>query len=291
MPAKPSVQAVGICHKRVGDLVVTAINDGYLDGSLDLVTQVSKDEAAAAQRASCRSIPPRLTINAFLVQADGGRPILIDTGAGTNFGPSGGKLAEGLKLAGVEPAEIGTVLITHAHPDHTGGLAAGGSAVFSNAELVLGQAEADHWLADGALERAPEGARPYFQGAQAAIAPYKGRLRTVSSGEVVPGVTAVAAPGHTPGHTAYRIDSAGQSLLIWGDIVHLPGIQFALPGAGVVFDVDGKQAVETRRRMFDMAASSELTVAGMHGEFPAFGRVVRDGQAYRFLPDSWVSEI
>ncbi|RYF19471.1 MAG: MBL fold metallo-hydrolase [Oxalobacteraceae bacterium] len=112
---------------------------------------------------------------------------------------------------------------------------------------------------------------------------------TFDGGEVLPGITAVPLPGHTPGHTGFRLDGGSRSLLVWGDIVHLPQVQAPEPEAGVVFDVDGDQAVRTRRRMLDEAATDRLLVAGMHTEFPGLANVIREGAGYRIVPELWAT--
>ena len=280
----------GVLRWNLGDLTVTAINDGWFQGSLDLATNIDTAEAGALQRAGFRSEAPKVTLNAFLVTGPGRRPVLIDTGYG-HFGPDTmGRVAAALGLAGVSPGEIETVLISHLHPDHAGGLVTEtGEAVFANAELVLHADEAAHWLTDEALSKAPDDAKPYFENARKAVAPYASRMREQTGGEVAPGITAVPLPGHTPGHCGFRIVSGEASLLMWTDIVHLPAIQFKRPQAGVVFDVDGAQARETRRRILDEVASERTFIAGSHLEFPALGYVAREGEGYSFVPELWVA--
>ena len=233
----------GVLRWSLGDLTITVMNDGYLQGSLDLVTGIAREEAGALQAAGFRAQDPRITLNAFLITGPGRKPILIDSGMGSFGGPSLGRVPAALAAAGVAPETIETVLLTHLHPDHAGGLIAGeGVARFPNAELVVHADEAAHWLDDGALSRAPHDAKPYFEMARQATAPYGGRLRTITGGTVAPGIEAVPLPGHTPGHTGYRVTSGDASLLMWADVVHLPAIQFKQPEAGMVFDTDGDQA-------------------------------------------------
>lgn len=280
----------GVLRWTLGDLTVTALNDGYLQGSLGLVTGIAEEEAGALQAAGFRASDPRITLNAFLITGRGRKPLMIDTGMGSFGGDSLGRVPAALTAAGVRPEDIGTILLTHLHPDHAGGLiGAEGKARYPNAELVLHSDEADHWLGDGALSRAPDDAKPYFEIAHKATAPYAGRLRTITSGEVAPGITAVPLPGHTPGHTGYLISSGSETLLMWADIVHLPAIQFRRPEAGVVFDVDGDQARETRKGLLDRTASERSFIAGAHLEFPALGYVARDRQGYSFVPELWVA--
>ncbi|MCC0805136.1 MBL fold metallo-hydrolase [Methylobacterium sp. W2] len=280
----------GVLRWSLGDLTVTVLNDGYLQGSLDLVTGIGSDEAGSLQAAGFRAQAPRITLNAYLIEGPGRKPILIDSGMGRFGGDTLGRVPAALAATGVSPSDIETVLLTHLHPDHAGGLIHDdGSAAYPNAELVLHQAESAHWLADEAISRAPEGARPYFENAQKAVAPYAGRVRTMTDAEVLPGITAVPLPGHTPGHTGFRIVSGSASLLMWADIVHLPAIQFKRPEATMVFDVDPDEARAVRKRMLDEVSSERTFVTGGHLEFPALGYVAREGGAYSFVPELWVA--
>ncbi|KQU04979.1 MBL fold metallo-hydrolase [Methylobacterium sp. Leaf469] len=280
----------GVLRWTLGDLTVTVLNDGYLPGSLDLVVGIDTDEAGSLQAAGFRARDPRITLNAFLITGPGRAPILIDTGMGRFGGDTLGRVPAALAAAGVRAEDVGTVLLTHLHPDHAGGLVtADGSATFVNAELVVHADESAHWLDEGALSRAPEGAKPYFENAAKATSPYAGRLRTVTGGEVAPGITMVPLPGHTPGHSGYRIVSGDHALLMWADIVHLPAIQFKRPDAGMVFDVDVDAARQVRRRILDEVATDRTFIAGAHLEFPALGYVARDGAAYSFVPELWVA--
>lgn len=295
-PKQPTRQTPGVHHFAFGDIVVTALNDGMLGAPMldffDFVTNVSRREAEAMHRAAFLAVPPRLAVNCYLVYlAD--RLVLIDGGCGAVFGPSLGRLAGNLAALGVKPADIDTVLVTHLHPDHVGGLVdAGGQAVFPNAELVVHAVESAYWSDPAVLAAAPEGQEQQaVRLSLATIAAYRDRTRSVTGGEVLGGVTAVPAPGHTPGHTGWLIASGGDGLLVWGDIVHLPGLQFARPDAGMAFDVDGALAIATRRRILDMAATDRLCVAGMHMDFPGFGHVVRAGSGYAFIGEPWNGEL
>lgn len=288
--AAATVPLPGILRYSIGDLTVTVMNDGWFEAGVDaLVTGISNEEAVELQKASHRPEKPLVTLNAFLITGPDRKPILIDTGYG-HFGPETlGRVADALTAAGVRPDEIGTVLLSHLHPDHVGGLLNDDdTGRFPNAQILLNADEAAHWLPDDKLAQAPDDAKPYFENARKALAPYDGRVRTFTSGEVAPGIEAVPLPGHTPGHTGFRITSRGASLLMWTDIVHLPAIQFANPTAGVGFDVDGDKARETRSRILDEVADTGVLIAGSHLEFPALGFVARDGSGYRFVPQLWV---
>jgi glyoxylase-like metal-dependent hydrolase (beta-lactamase superfamily II) len=288
---KPTKQVPGVYHQTLGDLTITAINDGYLPASFDYINNIDPAEGSKLLAAGFRADPPRFTVNAFVVHTPSGI-VLIDSGCGPGMGPTLGRAHANLTAAGVDPADVKTILITHLHPDHIGGLTdADGKARFPNAELVLNAAEAAFWLPPEALEKAPDGAKDYFRAAQGATAPYKDRMRTLTSGEAVSGIAIVPEPGHTPGHSGWLIASGGSSLLIWGDIVHVPGIQFAHPRVGLVFDADVEQAYQTRLRILDMVATDRVMVAGMHLDFPTFGHVEKRGDAYGFIPTVWSPEL
>ncbi len=286
-PSRPDRQPAGVHHHPVGDIVVSALNDGMFEGAFDWLVGVDPAEAEALHQAAFRAVPPRVTVNAFLLRLPD-RLLLVDSGCGSAMGPDMGRLAGNLAAAGAAPGEVDVVLATHLHPDHVGGLVdADGRAVFPNAELVVHEAEPRFWADDAIMAQASDDHRPFFGLARATLAAYGNRLRQVSGGEVLPGVTVVPEPGHTPGHTGWLVTSGGASLLIWGDIVHMPGVQFARPEAGIGFDVDGAQAIATRQRIMDMAATDRLLVAGMHLDFPAFGHVARAGTGYAFVPEVW----
>ena len=283
---EPVGQVLGAYDHLVGDIRVTALNDGMFGADFAWVTQIDPAESARLHAAGFRPIPPRITVNAFLLRG-GGRTVLVDSGCGGVMGPTVGRLGANLMAIGVAPEAIDAVLVTHLHPDHVGGLVAEGKAVLPRAELIVHEAELPFWRDDAVLAGAPDEMRRFVLLARAALDAYAARMRPVSGGEVLPGVTAMPLAGHTPGHTGWMISSGGESLLIWGDVVHMPGIQFACPGAGMGFDVDGAQAIATRQRVMDMAATDRLWVAGMHLDFPAFGHLARAGAGYAFVPEVW----
>jgi glyoxylase-like metal-dependent hydrolase (beta-lactamase superfamily II) len=232
----------------------------------------------------------RTSVNCYLVYS-AGRLALIETGSGDYLLPTAGKLQQNLKAACVDPADIDTVILTHMHPDHSAGLTnpKTGEKFFPNAELVVHQNEPKHWQDDSAMGRADERARTlYFQCAREQMAPYHNQMRTFDGAvEVFPGVTSVPLHGHTPGHSGYMIASGGKSLLIWGDIIHVPEVQVPRPEVTMVFDTDPHQAAATRKRTFDMVATDKQLIAGMHVHFPGFAHVVKQGDGYLMLPEAW----
>lgn len=285
--AQQERQLSGVYSRRVGDILVTTINDGIHQISFDDIVGVDKKLCEAAHTGEYRSAPPWLTINTYLVRT-GDKLVLIDSGFADET-PFVGGLVPNLATLGVSPADIDTIVMTHMHPDHEAGLIDRDKrAVFPNAELVVHEAENAFWQDDAALARASEAGKGDFVRARDALAAYAGRVRQVGDdAEVAPGMRAVGTPGHTPGHTAWLVESGGDALLVWGDIVHLPGVQFALPEAGVVFDIDSKAAAKTRRRVLDMVAAEKLRVAGIHHDFPAFGHVKSAGEGFAFVSEAW----
>ncbi|ESQ84762.1 beta-lactamase [Asticcacaulis sp. AC466] len=261
-------------NQQIGDLTITAVSDGYLNASFDFLANIDPANASRMQENAGITDPTSIHINCYLVRA-GGRIVLIDAGAG-GFKQWGGQLKANLLLAGIQPSEIDTILLTHAHPDHVGGLMdASGEAVFPNAELIAHHREVAFWRDDGNLNRAPERARGNFLVARQAFDGYRDRLRTFEGGEVLPGVTAMPLPGHTAGHTGYRLDSGNKSLLVWGDIVHFPHIQVPRPEVSIAFDQDASLSAATRSRLLDCVAAEQLLIAGMHLGEPGFARIER----------------
>ena len=210
--------------RQIGDFQVMALSDGSMAASLTLLSGINSDDALEIQRHAGIIAPDDIDINAYLIRGQG-RTILVDAGTG------GGTLAASLQAAGVGAEEIDTVLLTHGHPDHIGGLLdAHGAPCFPNARLHLHPLEAEYWQDDGMLNRANERGQRNFALARRTLGAWARRLSFLDEREVVPGIRPLWLPGHTPGHCGFRIDSAPQSLLIWGDIVHFPHVQTARPG-------------------------------------------------------------
>jgi len=291
MPMPPTGQVPAIYHRQIGDMTVTVVSDGYLMGSLNVLQNITETEAQQMIVEAFGPIEGRKTdVNTFLIYSQG-RLALVDTGCGTYMADTGGKLLQNLAAAGVQPGDIDTILLTHMHPDHSAGLSDRNTwqPYFPNAELVFHENELAHWENDTAMARGTEREQKLFFGAtREQVAPYKGQMRMFKDGEVVfPGVVAVTAHGHTPGHSMYNVQSGNEQLLIWGDIMHVPDIQGKRPEVTIAFDTDPTQAEISRRRVCDMASADRMLVAGMHLHFPACSRVVREGDAYRIVPEPW----
>jgi glyoxylase-like metal-dependent hydrolase (beta-lactamase superfamily II) len=288
MVKPPQSQIPGVYHRRVGDITVTAISDGFLDGSIEVLRNITPDEARKILSDNFR--PARRTaVNAFLIYS-AGRLALMETGSGNYLLPTAGKVLENVKAAGVDPADIETVLLTHMHPDHSAGLTdmTTGKPNYPNAELVVHENEPRHWFDDAKMSAGTDREKKlYFQAAREQTLPYKDRWRLFKAGEVFPGVTAIPRHGHTPGHTTFMISSGNEQLLIWGDTVHVPEVQTARPEVCMEFDTDKDAAAASRRAVFDMVATDRLLVTGMHLHFPGFAHLARRGTSYQLIPAAW----
>jgi len=272
----------GAYRRRIGEITVTALRDGHFDLPLAYFSGLEAAESERLLRSASRAVPPRIDVNAFLIEADG-RRILVDTGCGSKLGPTVNQLRQNLAAQNVSEASIDTVLCTHIHPDHTNGLIdESGAPVFSNAEVVVHEAELEFWLSNAQMEKAPVALRPQFAWAMEAFAPYQDRIRTFRQGNIASGIDAVPLYGHTPGHSGFLIHSGKEQLLVWADCVHSIAIQAAHPEVSFAADVDPDAARSTRQRLFDQVTTDRLLVTGMHLEFPGFGYLVRAGQSFRY---------
>jgi glyoxylase-like metal-dependent hydrolase (beta-lactamase superfamily II) len=268
--------------KQVGEFTVTAISDGVLYSNHDVILGVDKAESARLTGIPYGQ-PVPLDVNSFLIRHRG-KLILSDAGTGQALQPvqkNLGKLPENLRAVGVDPSAIDIVMLTHLHSDHSMGLVdEAGRKVFPNAELIIHEVEAAFWL-DRALQPGDNERITRNSNAQRVVpAPYRDRIRRIKDGEVLPGITAMMRPGHTPGHTNWLIESGGERLLIWGDIVHLAAVQLARPEARLIYDVDTDLAAATRATVLDWAERERLIVAGAHLGFLGFGRVLRNGEQF-----------
>lgn len=273
----------------IGSYRMTALFDGM--GPLHKGMFMPEDPAAmeaalAAGGITGDAMPAPIT--AFLLQS-ADRTILIDAGLGDVelLGPGFGRIFAGLAAMGVSPEDVDLVIVTHAHPDHIGGMIGGNGAVFPNAEVAITQTELDFWGDAGIMAGAPAEAQGLFQLAQSVYGAYGDRLIPVTGGtEVAPGITMEMSPGHTPGHALVHIDGGDRELLMVADTLHSAVLHTAMPDVGFGFDTDTALAASSRRTVFDRAATDNLLIAGTHLPFPGIGHFVRSGEAYAYVPAS-----
>ncbi|VXC74465.1 MBL fold metallo-hydrolase [Pseudomonas sp. 8Z] len=288
-PAQQKAQVPGYYRMMLGEFEVTALYDGYVDLPTNLLKGIGDNDLQdLLARMFVQSTPGVQTaVNAYLINT-GENLVLVDTGAAQCFGPTLGVVQNNLKAAGYTPDQVDTVLLTHLHPDHACGLLnTDGSPAYPNATVEVPKAEADFWLSEAAMAKAPEGMQGMFKLAQTAVAPYTkaGKLKQYQSeGQLLPGIDLVSSIGHTPGHTSYLFKSGEQRLLVWGDIVHNHAVQFAKPEVVIEFDVDSDKARESRQRLLAEAAEDKLWVAGAHLPFPGIGHVRKEAQGYAWVP-------
>jgi len=280
--------APGYFRMMLGDFEVTALSDGTVNLPMDkLLTNVKPEELSAAFAKAHISAPVETSVNAFLINT-GAKLVMIDSGAGAMFGPTLGKLVANLKASGYQPEQVDEIYITHMHGDHIGGLVNGsGQALFPNAILRADKAEADFWLNSANAEKVAPDMKGGFKAAQTAIAPYQalGHFKPFEGGvELVPGVTAQAAHGHTPGHAVYVVSSKGQKLVLIGDLIHVGAVQFADPGVTIAFDSDSKAALAERQKLFADAAKQGYMLGAPHISFPGLFYLHADGKGFQPVP-------
>ncbi len=289
VPEQVKQQVPGYYRTMVGQFEVTALFDGTFDFHPDLLKNM--DPAQISQilmHHYGQTVKIQSPINAYLIHT-GDHLVLIDAGAGKLFGSDQqGHIMENFKAAGYQLEQVDTIILTHLHGDHTGGLSADGKKVFPNATVYTNQIDHQYWLSERTATQAPLERQIFFKLAQQSTRPYvdNEHWKPIEAGtEIVPGIRAVAAYGHTPGHTALEVISDGSKLLVWGDIVHSHAIQFAHPEVSIEYDSDTEAARETRYAFMKRVADNRELVAGMHLPFPGIGHVVPATEGtYTWIP-------
>ncbi len=272
------------------ELTVIADSEAFIDGPFPIIgANATEDEVRALMRDNL--LPETRYQPGFspLVLNTGRELVLFDTGNGENGfvpRPNGGWLAAGLAPAGIRAEDIDVVVLSHGHPDHVGGLMEGGRPLFPNARYAISAIEYDYWAPEGKHTGDLEKFAAVFRTNTKAIAD---RFTFLKPGDaVVPGVTAIEAYGHTPGHLNFRIESAGQAIYFWGDCAHHQVASLARPDWHCVFDNDKEQGAATRKRVYDMLATERIAVIGYHMPFPSVGYIERQGRSgYRWLAHTY----
>ncbi len=289
--ADAAQQAPGFYRYKVGDFEVTAVNDGFARRPLEGF--VRNAELAQVQQAMQEAFLPSdalpITFTTLVLRRSGGGLTLIDTGNGDMGAPTSGHWMKNFRAAGFDPSQVETVVISHFHGDHINGLRLkDGTAVFPKAQVMVPAAEWAFWMDDARMNQAPEAIKGAFQGVRRVFGPIAGDVKRYEADkEVVPGLTAIAAPGHTPGHTAFMLSSGSGKLMVMSDVTNHPALFVRNPDWAAVFDMDADQARATRHKMLDMAATEKAQVAFYHAPFPATGHIAKDGNRYRFVPVQW----
>ena len=289
-------QAPAYYRMMLGDFEVTAISDGTVKLPVKDLLNAPAAKIDAALKKNFIAYPVETSVNAYLINT-GSKLVLVDTGAAGLFGPTLGNLLTNLKASGYQPEQVDEIYITHMHPDHVGGLMNGTALAFPNATLRLDKADSDFWLSEANMKAAPKDSQGFFQGAMASVNPYvaAGKLKTfVGSTELVPGIKAIATHGHTAGHTVYAVESKGQKLMLWGDLMHVAAVQFDDPSVTIKFDSETKAAAKERAKAYADAAKNGYLVAGSHIAFPGMGYLRKatgkaSGGGYTWFPVNYSS--
>lgn len=289
------VQAPGFYRFKVGAITVTTVHDGFFSRPLEgFVPNAPLAEVQAAARDAY--LPTDRTVIPFTITfvQRGDALAVFDAGNGvTPAGATAGRMIANMAAAGIDPARVTHVIHSHFHGDHVNGLLnAAGGAAFPNASVLVPEPEWAWWTTAGNETRTPEGQRPTFANVARRFGPYQGKVTPFRPGaEVIPGITSLPAPGHTPGHTIFRIADGDAQAMFLADVTNRPEIMMAHPDWQIVFDFDGDAAAATRRRVLDMVATDRIRVTGYHYPFPANGYVARAGNGFRFVPADWSSAV
>lgn len=274
----------GVLQWKIGAKKVTVINDSYFVAGEPFLTHLPDGDHSSFLHEAFRPEIPTLSTSVFLIEGDGHKPILIDTGMGNKLAPDmEGRLLEALQFMEMKPQEIGTVLLTHLHGDHFYGLIdRDGTKNFPNAKIWVSEAEENFWLNTSHAQAHD------IQNAKDIKAALQSYARISAAAEISPDITAVPLPGHTPGHTGFLLESHGEKLLFCGDIFTIPAIQAAMPEVGFATDADYAAAAETRKALLEKASSERLLLAGPHFEFPNLSYVKKLEKGYQLIPKQWL---
>jgi glyoxylase-like metal-dependent hydrolase (beta-lactamase superfamily II) len=272
---------------KLGNFEGTVVSDGILPLGKpeDNFTGLSKEEMAKQLSDNFLSMDNAVLEQNALVVNTGNQLLLFDTGMGSLniFGPTTGKLLANLKSAGIDPKDIDAVVMSHGHIDHLGGnVADSGSVNFPNAQFYITQADHDFWTDYG---KVPAEFKVFADTANKNLKPVRDRIQFIKDGqEVVPGVHAILAPGHTVGHTIFMIESAGKQLCYIGDLAHHPVLLLEKPLTEFKYDTDPKQSAQTRVKNLNMFAEKRIPILAYHFAWPGMGHVVKQGNGFRYLP-------
>ena len=285
-----AAQAPTFFRYRVGDMQVTAIHDGMAYRSLDGF--VPNAPPGALQQALADNFLPTdrfpVTFTSLVVNT-GSKLVLIDTGNGDVGAPTTGTWMANFRAAGFDPAGVDAVVFSHFHSDHISGFRLkDGTAVFPRAEIMVPAPEWAFWMNDGNMAGAPDALMGTFQNSRRVFGPVAKDVTPFAWGkEIVPGITAIDAAGHTPGHTAFAIVSGTGKLMVMSDTTNNPAIFARHPEWSAIVDQDAAMARATRRRMLDIAAAERRQVSFYHAAFPATGHIAREADGYRLVPIMW----
>jgi glyoxylase-like metal-dependent hydrolase (beta-lactamase superfamily II) len=284
----------GYYKMPIGDAEVIALSDGTITLDMNaLLFNAKPNEINNLLQQNFLTNKVETSITVYLIRTNN-KLILIDAGAGSFMGSTLGKLTQSIINAGFQPEQIDAVLLTHLHADHVGGLTANDKMVFPNATIYINKSDTAFWLSKQNRTNAAEGDKGFFDAASISITPYlkAGKVKSFDYGTpLFPGITALATPGHSPGHTSYVLESKGEKIVFWGDLVHAGAVQFEDPAVTIHFDVDSPKAAEERKQAFKDATTGKYWVAAGHLSFPGIGHVRANGSGYSWVPANYSSVV
>jgi glyoxylase-like metal-dependent hydrolase (beta-lactamase superfamily II) len=275
---------------KLGSAECTVVSDGQLPLGDPNSAFLNIDKAEIARELKDNFLPVSNAVleQNVLVVNFGERVVLFDTGMGSDtlFGAGTGKLMATLRQASIDPTAVDAVVMSHAHIDHCGGLiGAGGKRNFPNAQYFIGEADFNYWTDDSKIP-ANYPARPHFlDQARNNLLPVKDAMHFYKDNEqILPGVTALSAPGHTVSHTIFMIESDGKQLCYVGDLAHHPVLLLERPRTQFAYDTDPVQSAESRVRMLTMLSANRVPLLAYHFAWPGVGHVSKDGEGFRYFP-------
>jgi glyoxylase-like metal-dependent hydrolase (beta-lactamase superfamily II) len=284
-------QTPGVYRYKIGSFELTALYDGiwYRPITDKFIRNASFTEVEHALDAAYMPHDKLETPFTTLIVNTGKKLILIDTGTGGQISPTAGMIGDNLAAAGIATKAVDQIVISHFHPDHINGIKDKNNAlIFPNAEIMVPAPEWAYWMDDANLNAAPADLKLTFLNQRRIFSDIAPQVTRFDPGtEVSPGIVTLAAPGHTPGHTVFAIHSGDQSLLVLGDTAQHPAIFARHPNWQAAFDVDGAEAVATRKTLFDRAAADRMLVTGYHFPFPACGHLIKTAGGYEHVPAPW----
>ena len=272
------VEAADTFTFRVGEAEISLLSDEQSERNTAILVGASPE--ILKEHAPNGVFP--MGVNAFVIRTPD-HTTLIDAGLGK-------KIFSSLKTLGIAHEKIDTILLTHMHGDHIGGLLQDGKPAFPKARIYVAQKEYDYWIKDTDSGALPENMRSRFENVRKTMAAYDGQLQLFqpqdlasSNTALIPGIQAIAAYGHTPGHTMFLLESKGEKLLFWGDIAHSMALQMPVPSIAVTYDIAPNEAVAIRKKVLTFVAKHNIPVAGAHIPFPGVGKVSAAGDGYTFV--------
>jgi len=288
-------QSPAIYRYKIGSYELTALYDGiwYRPITDKFIRNAPFADVEHALDAAFMPHDKLATPFTALVVNTGSKLVLIDTGTGGQISATAGELRDNLVAAGIEPNAVDAIVISHFHPDHINGIKdKDNKLIFPNAEIMVPAPEWTFWMDDANLNAAPADLKPTFLNQRRIFADIAKQVTHYEPGkEVAPGIVTLPAPGHTPGHTVFAVHSGNQSLLVLSDTAQHPAVFARHPNWEAAFDVDGPEAVATRKKIFDRAAADRMLITGYHFPFPACGHLIKTATGYEHVPVEWQTNL